>query len=694
MNISPVLTSEEAGSCAEALWRALNYLCVIQLYLRDNVLLQEPLQPEHIKIEPRGHWGTCPGVNWILAHLQVMRATCSDIDLEPVIGPGHAGICQLAFAWLNGSLTNANPELLRNVQGLTRLVQLFPDLPGVGAEVSPLLWGGTYVGGQLGQALAFACGAALDSPSKVFVPIVGDGECETGTTAAAWLGSRTLELHKAAHGGVLPIIWLNGQRMGGPSLLSRLDDDQIRAYLRGLSWNAVTVSVRGALTEHVAFHELLCRELTRAVEGQRDAVVLAMPKGWTAPARLGESMHKAPLHNPQQVAAERAALASWLTGYRPDELFRSDGSPNGYLAAALNTMPQQPRRGAATHCLQPSMAKVALANFGEAVSHVLSHHANVGDMRVFSPDELASNHLSDVAQKPWAHELLDEQVCLAWLLGYISTGRRAILISYEAFASLLVTPLIQHLKQSRIQGRSELRTPSLNLLLTSLGWHNTYTHGDPSLITALLGTQDAAVHVICPGDPGRLSLSLDRALRSHGRLNVFLASKHTLDPLPEVTISEELNRGIGIWQSASDSGPLDLVLASCGDLPARQLLVAARRLRTAFGIRIRHVHIHDLTVLGDPAIWPDGLETDEIEEYFGAHTPLLIATLGHTAAIWGLLAARLSNRPVAVVGWREPAAPMAVRLLLENAGMSADRLAATAAQLWRSAPRYRERALA
>ena len=45
----------------DAYWRACNYLCVGMIYLRDNPLLREPLQPEHIKNRLLGHWGSDPG---------------------------------------------------------------------------------------------------------------------------------------------------------------------------------------------------------------------------------------------------------------------------------------------------------------------------------------------------------------------------------------------------------------------------------------------------------------------------------------------------------------------------------------------------------------------------------------------------------------------------------------------------------
>lgn len=36
---------------------AADYLAAAMIYLRDNVLLTEPLRPEHLKPRPLGHWG-------------------------------------------------------------------------------------------------------------------------------------------------------------------------------------------------------------------------------------------------------------------------------------------------------------------------------------------------------------------------------------------------------------------------------------------------------------------------------------------------------------------------------------------------------------------------------------------------------------------------------------------------------------
>src|SRR5947209_16272886 len=59
----------EALRRIDAYWRACNYLSLGMIYLQDNVLLREPLKPEHIKNRLLGHWGTSPGIAFIYTHL-------------------------------------------------------------------------------------------------------------------------------------------------------------------------------------------------------------------------------------------------------------------------------------------------------------------------------------------------------------------------------------------------------------------------------------------------------------------------------------------------------------------------------------------------------------------------------------------------------------------------------------------------
>jgi xylulose-5-phosphate/fructose-6-phosphate phosphoketolase len=86
----------------DAWWRAANYLSVGQIYLLDNPLLREPLQPRHVKPRLLGHWGTVPGLTLTYAHLSRM-IMLHGLDLMLVTGPGHGAAGLNAAAWLEGT---------------------------------------------------------------------------------------------------------------------------------------------------------------------------------------------------------------------------------------------------------------------------------------------------------------------------------------------------------------------------------------------------------------------------------------------------------------------------------------------------------------------------------------------------------------------------------------------------------------
>jgi xylulose-5-phosphate/fructose-6-phosphate phosphoketolase len=666
---------------ADALWRAITYLSVAQLHLKANPMLSESLTTAHVKEHPAGHWGTVPGTAFALTHI-ALAGTDLEGELVPVIGAGHAGVVQASMAWLTGDLARVRPRFSPDADGLSRLVTSFPDLGGLGSEVSPCLPGGWYLGGQIGGALAFAQGAALDAANRIVLPVLGDGECETPTTAAAWLAARALP----GHAGVLPIVHVNGFRMGDRSLLGTLDDDALRAYATGLGFTPDVVHVRTAdAGEHQAFHDALSTAITATDNGQRRVIFLRCAKGWGGPAYLaGQAIlgtsraHKTPITEPARDLEQFAVLRQWLASYRPAELFDPDGTATAALADAIRLVRGHgPQPAAPTRSTPGRLIPARYDSFAEAVTAVVRRHARIGDFRLFSPDELASNRLGHLADEPWTAEVLAEEVLLGWLAGWTASGRRGLLVSYEAFAPLLLTGLIQLLKQRRLTSTD---LPSVNVLLTSYGWHNSYTHGDPSLTTALLATHDPAVRVLTPADPSRLAATLDHALDSTGKVNVIVAGKHATTPHPRHTITQELETGLAVWPHASDDGEPDLILAAAGDLPAAVTCAAAQAIRDRDHLRVRVVGVQDLTVFGDPTVWPAGLSDAQLEQYFGTTTPLLITTLGHPAAVWGLLENRL-HRPIEVIGWPEPDGPMAAHQLATEAGMDVAGLCAAAKRL-------------
>ena len=103
----------------DAYWRAANYLSVGQIYLLDNPLLQEPLQPAHIKPRLLGHWGTTPGQNFIYAHLNRL-ITALDLDMIYLSGPGHGGPAVVANVYLEGTYSEVYPKITQGSRGTRR----------------------------------------------------------------------------------------------------------------------------------------------------------------------------------------------------------------------------------------------------------------------------------------------------------------------------------------------------------------------------------------------------------------------------------------------------------------------------------------------------------------------------------------------------------------------------------------------
>src|SRR5579871_1365890 len=108
----------------DAYWRAANYLCVGQIYLKDNPLLRQPLAAGDIKRMLLGHWGTTPGQNFIYAHLNRLIRE-NDLDMIYISGPGHGGPAVVANTYLEGTYSEVYPHITRDIEGLQKLFKQF-----------------------------------------------------------------------------------------------------------------------------------------------------------------------------------------------------------------------------------------------------------------------------------------------------------------------------------------------------------------------------------------------------------------------------------------------------------------------------------------------------------------------------------------------------------------------------------------
>jgi xylulose-5-phosphate/fructose-6-phosphate phosphoketolase len=596
----------------DAAWRAANYLSVGQIYLLDNPLLRKPLRVEHIKPRLLGHWGTTPGLNFVYAHVNRL-IRLRDLNVMYVIGPGHGGPGLLANTWLEGSYSEAYPEVSRDEQGMRELFRQFSFPGGVPSHVAPEVPGSIHEGGELGYSLAHAYGAAFDNPDLLVACVVGDGEAETGPLATSWHANKFL--NPVQDGAVLPILHLNGYKIANPTVLARIPDEELDSLLRGYGYAPRYVA--GSDPERM--HQQMAATLDEVVDEihgiQRRArtegevqrprwpmIVLRTPKGWTGPSEVDGvpvagtwRAHQVPLATVRENPEHLAMLEEWLRSYRPRELFDDAGQPVPDVLAAAPA--GERRMGCNPHAnggllLRPlelpdfrdfavEVAKPGASTseptraLGRFLRETMARNATARNFRLFGPDETASNRLDavyEVTGKQWQAEtlpvdehlvrdgrvveVLSEHLCQGWLEGYLLTGRHGLFSCYEAFIHIVDSMFNQHAKWLKTSKRLPWRRPvaSLNYLLTSHVWrqdHNGFSHQDPGFIDHVMNKKAEVIRVYLPPDTNTLLSVADHCLRSRDYVNVMVAGKNeTPDWLPMDEAILHCARGAGIWEWA------------------------------------------------------------------------------------------------------------------------------------------------
>ena len=167
--------SEEALEGVDKYWRVANYLSIGQIYLRSNPLMKEPFTREDVKHRLVGHWGTTPGLNFLIGHINRFIADHGQ-NTVIIMGPGHGGPAGTSQSYLDGTYTETFPKITKDEAGLQKFFRQFSYPGGIPSHFAPETPGSIHEGGELGYALSHAYGAIMDNPS-LFVPaIVGDGE--------------------------------------------------------------------------------------------------------------------------------------------------------------------------------------------------------------------------------------------------------------------------------------------------------------------------------------------------------------------------------------------------------------------------------------------------------------------------------------------------------------------------------------
>ncbi|CAN5138137.1 phosphoketolase family protein [soil metagenome] len=528
-DMMPTALDGEELRLIDAYWRAANYLSVGQLYLYDNPLLRTPLTLGHVKPLTVGHWGTTPGQNFIYAHLnRVIKA--NDLSMIYIAGPGHGGPALVGNTYLEGSYSEIYPDVSQDEAGLKKLFKQFSFPGGISSHVAPTTPGSIHEGGELGYSLAHAFGAAFDNPDLIVTCVIGDGEAETGPLATAWHSNKFLS--PMADGAVLPILHLNGYKISNPTILARIDHDELEQLLTGYGWTPhfVEGSEPEAMHRRMAeVMDIVVREIRQIQADARSGastvrprwpmIVLRSPKGWTGPKVVdGQAIegtfrsHQVPLLVDGKHVGHVAALEDWMKSYRPEELFDAEGRLIAELAALA---PSGDRRMGANphanggmllrdlripdfyeHAVAVSAPGVVDASdmsvLGNFLRDVITLNEAGQNFRVFGPDETLSNMLGavfEVTDRQWEADtkpndeflgrtgrvldsMLSEHQSQGWLEGYLLTGRHGVFNCYEAFVRIVDSMFSQHAKWLKVTAELPWRRDiaSLNYLLSSHVW--------------------------------------------------------------------------------------------------------------------------------------------------------------------------------------------------------------------------------
>jgi len=642
-----------------------------------------------------------------------------DVNAIYLAGPGHGGPALLANVYLEGTYSEIYPEVTQDLAGMRHLFRQFSTPGGVPSHVSVPTPGSIHEGGELGYVLMHAYGAVFDNPDLLAVAVIGDGEAETGPLAGSWQGISFL--NPVRDGAVLPILHLNGYKISGPTVFGRATDAAIRGVIEGHGYEVHFVEGDDPARMHQVFASALdaCYARIRAIqrEARADgisglprwpAIVLRTPKGWTGPKVVDGlpvegtfRAHQVPIADVKGNPEHLRQLEEWLRSYQPEELFDEQGRLRPELASLA---PEGDRRmGANPHAnggrllveLElPDFAEYAIAvtqpateyhestrQLGEMVRDIYQKNAARGNFRMFCPDETNSNRLGAVfeiddrcsmeqtvaiddhiALTGRVMEVLSEHNCEGWLEGYLLTGRHGIFVTYEAFAMVAASMIVQYTKWLEAANSLSWResVASLNILLTSTCWrndHNGFSHQGPGLIDVMLSKRGTVARIYLPPDANCLLSVADHCFRSRNYVNLIVIDKQPqLQWLDIDAAREHCARGASVWRWASnDEGEEpDVVLASAGDTPTLETIAAAWWLRKhAPELRVRVVNVVDLMTLFPREYHPHGMDETRFVELFTADKPVVFAFHGYQRAIHEIVHGRVNAERFHVRGFNE-----------------------------------------
>ena len=666
---------------------AANYLSAIQIYLKDNFLLKEPLKPEHIKPRLLGHWGTCPGINFLYTNLNYIIKKHNQKMLF-IVGPGHGFAAIQANLFIEETLAKYYPQASANGDGLGYIAKQFSWPYGYPSHSNPGAPGVILEGGELGYALSTAYGSVLDNPDLISVCMVGDGEAETGPTATAWHLNKLV--HPAENGVVLPVLHLNEYKISGPTIYGRMSNDELIHLFKGYGYEPLIVEYGEQIWQDM--QETLEKSLNLIKEAKKSKsivkprlpmIILKTPKGWTGIKELdGKKIegnypsHQVVGKNAKTDEKVLSKIEEWFKSYNFNDLFTAE---NGFIDEIKDVLPDESlRMGNMSyanpsyhalkrpdiHLLQEkidvpgSVHSSSMIKAGEYFKEIFKLNRADKNFRLFSPDETYSNKLDavfdeteraftwpikdfdeDISPTGRVMEMLSEHSLQGMIQGYTLTGRHGVFTSYEAFIQIVTSMADQYIKfiktAREIEWRNDL--PSIMYLLSSSGWrqeHNGFSHQNPGFVDDMLQRQYDFVKVFFPYDANSTLVCVNHCLQSKNGVNVITVGK-TFEPnwLPIEDAERNFSEGMSIWDFASDENP-DVVIAAVGDYMTKEALAAISIIKEeAPLIKIRFINITELSRFNSG----NQISQQDFDEYFTKDKPVIFNFHGYPETLKQML---------------------------------------------------------
>jgi xylulose-5-phosphate/fructose-6-phosphate phosphoketolase len=382
-------------------------------------------------------------------------------------------------------------------------------------------------------------------------------------------------------------------------------------------------------------------------------------------------------------ATELAALKEWMKSYKFEELFSPE---TGFCKEIEDVIPKEGLRmgdnrhtfgipkGDNSHDLilpdiQSFETKTsgageisvgAMQKVGEYFGEIVKLNAEKRNFRMFSPDETYSNRLHyifnatprafagkiedwdiDLARDGRVIEMLSENALHGLAQGYALTGRFAVFPSYESFMMVVASMAEQYSKFLKIARKTEWRgdVPGLTYIITSSGWrqeHNGFSHQNPGFIADILLKKHDFINVYFPADENEAMIVAEHCLKTKNEMHVIVSEK-TVEPV-WLSISQakkELEKGLSIWEFASDENP-DVVLAGCGQYLTKEALAAVKILHEEVPeVKVRFVNILELSPNTESG--RNKLSEGEFEQYFTKDKPVIFNFHGYPETLEQIL---------------------------------------------------------